>query len=249
MSRWSQLFDSMDAVSVLNDFIQRLSEYEFDKSNTVEFQELARAKKILIFLRGVFESADPEYFPLNIINQMKTQLNNAGSQIEAYVSRGNIGDIQNLNNTLDNIISQTKPFYPLHKGTAISFGKAIKRYTNHIEESLKEVSQIAMEIQEYYDRLFEEGGVRDSVENLVRNLKEKMNDIEDVYIYLFEEDDENDSRINQIKSSIVEIKEILSKAGSILKKENVYFNEIKDHYEYIFGVEEDIDGNPVGGGD
>ena len=94
-------------------------------------EELARLRKVYVFVSGLLDGMDPEIVSANVLAHMHSPTQVVINEVSAYFANSNVGHLQNANGSMDSIVvhaSQT-PFMAF--GTAkASLTKAASAYAD-----------------------------------------------------------------------------------------------------------------------
>lgn len=156
MSRWIDGFDNHVFRPTWEDLKEKLEQSEVDITIPTQIQELARLKKVIIFLDNVLNGLDPELVPKSILDSFHQQVGPCRDHINTFNNNKNISHLKTANNHADNLLSYIRP-YMIHdskmKKTLLA---SVRAYTKEFEDSYSYFTKIAkdnLEIIEEYKRL------------------------------------------------------------------------------------------------
>jgi len=111
MSRWIKQYEEHPFQSIWNEIVGLEKELKVDDSTIVtSVEEIARLKKVIIFVNELLNSSDPELIPKTIWGNFQDQSDSCLQQIKSYQSNRNINHIAHANGYLDNLLSYIKPY-------------------------------------------------------------------------------------------------------------------------------------------
>jgi len=142
MSRWMDNYNESDFHTKWNSFKESVENYNTEEiADSAILLELARLKKILVFIESYLKLIDPEINKINILNEPLTHLNSAIPEFNAFVSNKNIAHLQRANTHIDNCTIHLKNANILiPKVSARSVSVMLSEYSRTIEESLSEIN-------------------------------------------------------------------------------------------------------------
>ena len=148
MSRWNDEYASHAFNGTWIAVKNLLDDKELEKNeNDDAIKEIARLKKVLVYIDSILEQVDPELMPtpsLNALNQHATACLN---ELNAFKGNQNIGHLTNANNNIDQVIIQISqtPFIlmgqqkgALSKAAAI-YAETIDEHLNRLKENVDNI--------------------------------------------------------------------------------------------------------------
>lgn len=145
MSRWVNGFKNHPFQAVWNDLKGKLEASEVDGSKPSDVEELARLKKVVVFIDNALENIDPELFPQNVLNSFNQQSTECRNHIQNYNSNKNIGHLQNANSNADNLLSYIRPYMIHESSMKKTLLAAVRAYNNEMEKSLEHFNETAFQ--------------------------------------------------------------------------------------------------------
>lgn len=68
-------------------------------------QEIARLRKVMIYIQGALVKADPELIPPSLLSSLHSQVQSALNEVRTYFSNYNVGHLRNANAHADGMLS------------------------------------------------------------------------------------------------------------------------------------------------
>ncbi|QOY51710.1 hypothetical protein [Candidatus Sulfurimonas baltica] len=259
MSRWIVNFDNDVFKTTWEDLKAKLDISEVDETTATSVEELARLKKVIVFIDNAFEGIDPELIPASFITNFNTQTTECRNQIISYNSNKNIGHITNANNNADNLLSYIRPYLLSPDALKKSLLGAIRAYASEIDKHLgkitdteaeyKKVKNFREEIEEYYDVLFasddENESIKLQIATLLEDSEEKYNALNKFHAETLVDgvNESTQTTITEAKKDILrDVKETNEKLVDVSAK----IEKLNKFYTKIFGSE-DENGKITGG--
>lgn len=256
MSRWIDNFDNHAFKTTWEDLKTKLELSEVNETIANNVEELARLKKVVVFIDNAFKGIDPELVPLNIIGNLNSQASACRDQINAYNGNANIDHIVNANNNVDMLLTYIQPYIIHPDKLKKSLLASIKAYTHEVNKHLhhitdteaeyNKVNDFRNEIEEYHGLLFQnEESIKLQISNLLENSEEQYSQINKFYNETLTDEEHESTRtvIVEAKKDILrDVKEANEKLIDVSSK----IGELDKFYIKIFGSE-DEDGNTTGG--
>jgi hypothetical protein len=250
MSRWVDSYNENEfhtEWSALKESVESFNVEEIVDSSTL--LELARLKKILVFIESYLKLIDPEINKLNILNEPLTHLKNAISEFNTFSSNKNIVHLQRTNTHIDNCVIHLKNANILiPKISARSVSVMISEYNKTIEESLSEINlEDAKDATRQIKQLQHE--LIDSGESIASRIKTTFDEIEEKYetINKFYNEmliDEND--YISTKTEILSAKKsVLDEINAIKESITEATNEIEELEKFYIKVYGKLDETKV----
>ena len=193
--------------------------------STLDRNEIARTKKVISYFSEMLTSIDPDFLPMQTMNNLSPLLSNIISYLNNYKTNENISYINTINTDyLDTLLRDVMP-YIFYKGRAgIALQKAFLEYSetiqSHTVSYLEDIKNNAAESEEIKERISE----------MLENLQEKKDKFTEYDKYLFSDDE--DGLSNKFKS-------VFNEAKNKLKEINELHTEIFEEN----GIEQQIKGD------
>ena len=239
MDRRKKIIEDNQFVVRLQAIIDRIDKVEYsDINNSIESE---RVTSVVSHIIEILNTVDSKYFAISSLKVLESNISNIESHItnrdDEYIE-SNIITISD--NFVDAIISEIEKYNVLKGGKAAQYARELRERVEEFEKYLERLSSIKSSINTFYNKLFEgEGAIEKRIDDLISNIEREKEKIDDFERYLYEEDEEGESMVSNIKRKLAEINRNYKEAKEILNKEKEYFEEIKNHYVYIFGDEEE----------
>jgi len=137
MTRWTTQFNQHPFQAVWKSLIETLDLTEVDDQTIpTSVDELARLKRVVVYINTVLNSIDPDLTPSSIWDSFSPQAAACFEQIKAYSSNKNIAHIAQANAHIDNLLTYVKPYYILPKDGIKALQNSAKSYASELQEFL-----------------------------------------------------------------------------------------------------------------
>jgi hypothetical protein len=111
MSRWIDEFKSHAFQAIWIDLKSTLDGVAVDDKTVItSVTELARLKKVVVYLDELIQGVDPEIVPAGTWTSFGSQATPCNQQIQAFVTNRNIAHIQAANKHADNLLTYIRPY-------------------------------------------------------------------------------------------------------------------------------------------
>ncbi|TXR53121.1 hypothetical protein [Reinekea thalattae] len=150
MSKWIDRFNSHALTGVWANLIQLIQDKSLDEGVTEDaVEDIARLRKVIYYLNGIYESIDPEVTPFNHLTNLQKNSQNCINEINAYKGNKNPGHLTNANNYADSIVIQfqqipasvnaasTENIKKSVSAYSETIGSYISKYKNETKESVE----------------------------------------------------------------------------------------------------------------
>lgn len=139
MSKWTEKFETHALVGVWDSLVNLVEEEWLDeKAGESSLEDVARLRKVISHLNGIFESIDPEVTPFTHLTTIQKSAQGCINELNAFKGNLNVGHIQNANNNSDQLLLL---FSQLPAASyAVSpqnIKKSVSAYTNTISAFIK----------------------------------------------------------------------------------------------------------------
>lgn len=139
MSKWTEKFETHALVGVWDSLVNLVEEEWLDeKAGESSLEDVARLRKVISHLNGIFESIDPEVTPFTHLTTIQKSAQGCINELNAFKGNLNVGHIQNANNNSDQLLLL---FSQLPAASyAVSpqnIKKSVSAYTNTISSFIK----------------------------------------------------------------------------------------------------------------
>lgn len=222
MSRWMDNYNESDFHTQWNSFKESVENYNTEEiADSAILLELARLKKILVFIESYLKLIDPEINKINILNEPLTHLNSAIPEFNAFISNKNITHLHRTNTHIDNCVIHLKNANILiPKVSARSVSVMLSEYNKTIEESLSEINleeikDATRQIKQLKNELI------DDEESIASKVKNTFDDIEKKYEAInkfYNETLIDESDYTSTKTEILTVKKTIFDEISIIKE-------------------------------
>lgn len=224
MSRWVENYEESEFHIKWNSFKESVENYNTEEiADSAILLELARLKKILVFIESYLKLIDPEINKINILNEPLTHLNSAISEFNTFGSNNNITHLHRTNTHIDNCTIHLKNANILiPKVSARSVSVMLSEYNKTIEESLSEINleeikDATRQIKQLKNELI------DDEESIASKVKNTFDDIEKKY-----------EAINKFyNETLIDESDYTSTKTEILTAKKTIFDEISTIKESI----------------
>lgn len=248
MSRWndqyvSHAFNStwVAVKTLLNDEGLEINENE----NAIK--EIARLKKVMVYVDSILDQVDPELMPTPSLNALNQHATTCMNELNAFKGNQNIGHLTNANNNIDQVIMQISqtPFILMgqQKG-ALSKAAAIYAETidDHLERLKKNVDGIVGslkgDVSVIEEGITEANNTLTSLESELKIVAQTVEKQTSEFNTLFQTAEKSRAdKFEQVSSKLqdkadVEFKRLASKAGISIEVLAKY----QDDAAKVFGV-------------
>jgi len=114
-----------------------------DETVDTDVQELARLNKVIAYLGELLKALDPEMISGNMLNNFADQATQCLAQINEYNVSKNIGNLQNANSSLDNMLSYIRPYVISNQAAAQAAITAFKAYADTVNQQINAIKSKA----------------------------------------------------------------------------------------------------------
>lgn len=186
MSKWIDRFNSHALIGVWANLMELIQDKGLDEGVTEDaVPDIARLRKVISYLNGIYESIDPEVTPFNHLTTLQQGAQNCINEINTYKGNKNLGHLTNANNHADSLLLQ---FQQIPASiNAIS--------TENIRKSVSAYSET---IGSYISRYKKD--TEQSVDNLVKRI-DALND----------EIDKKETKLAELDSQIKNVEQTIQK--------------------------------------
>lgn len=149
MSKWLDRFNTHALTGVWANLIQTVQDISLDEGITENVvTDIARLRKVVSYLNGIYESIDPEITPFNHLTSIQQNSQSCINEINAYKGNKNPGHLTNANNYADTLLIQFQQIpasinasSPENIKKSVSaysetIGSYISKYKNETEQSV-----------------------------------------------------------------------------------------------------------------
>jgi predicted nucleic acid-binding Zn-ribbon protein len=105
MSKWTEKFETHALVGVWGSLVGLAKEEWLDeKAGESSLEDVARLRKVISHLNGIFESIDPELTPFTHLAAIQKNTQGCINELNAFKGNLNVGHLENANNSLDQLL-------------------------------------------------------------------------------------------------------------------------------------------------
>lgn len=133
MSVWKKNYESLQAVSRISDALGLLDTIDTESLTESDLQNFARLQKALFVLKARMSALDPELFHQSGWGNLESWLKNLVTYVQEFAKTRNVSQLQNANNTLDEILAFLKP---VDIPVSVEFAKALSEATTAFQQRL-----------------------------------------------------------------------------------------------------------------
>jgi hypothetical protein len=232
-----------------------------DQTVMTTVEELARLKKVLVFVDSIIANADMELTPKSVWANCLSQSEACLQQARSYESNRNVAYLIQANEHADNLLTYVRPYMILPQQALEAFGKAERAFVNQISQYVKsfqeqtqkvqvrietalsaavnqqqQIADIESRAKQFDEYLFEgvdgNNPAEKYVKEMVFDIKEKQDRVEILYKTLFEGPESTYEKIKVFKEEAEKTHRSMNKMiNSALARDE----EIERFYERIFG--------------
>jgi hypothetical protein len=105
MSKWTEKFETHALVGVWGSLVGLVKEEWLDeKAGESSLEDVARLRKVVSHLNGIFESIDPDLTPFTHLTTIQKSAQGCINELNTFKGNLNVGHLQNANNNLDQLL-------------------------------------------------------------------------------------------------------------------------------------------------
>lgn len=243
MSRWMDNYNESDFHTKWNSFKESVENYNTEEiADSAILLELARLKKILVFIESYLKLIDPEINKINILNEPLTHLNSAIPEFNAFISNKNITHLHRTNTHIDNCTIHLKNANILiPKVSARSVSVMLSEYNKTIEESLSEINleeikDATRQIKQLKNELIDdEESIASKVKNTFDDIEKKYEAINKFYNETLIDESDYTSTKTEILTAKKTIFDEISTIKESLTEATNELEELEKFYIKIYG--------------
>ncbi|MEP2300335.1 MAG: hypothetical protein ABJJ39_08965, partial [Kangiellaceae bacterium] len=138
-SKWTEKFETHALVGVWDSLVSLVEEEWLDeKAGESSLEDVARLRKVVSHLNGIFESIDPEITPFTHLTTIQKSAQGCINELNAFKGNLNVGHIQNANNNSDQLLLLfTQLPAASYAVSPQNIKKSVSAYTNTISSFIK----------------------------------------------------------------------------------------------------------------
>lgn len=154
MSKWIDRFNSHPLTGIWASLMQIVQDKSLDEGATEDaVSDIARLRKVISYLNGIYESIDPEVTPFNHLTTLGQNSQNCINEINAYQGNGNPGHLANANSLADSLLmlfqnipasinaASTDNIKKSVSAYSETIGSYISKYKNETEQSVNNLAK------------------------------------------------------------------------------------------------------------
>lgn len=236
MTRWTTEFQQHPFQALWKSLLETLEKAEVDDQTIpTSVEELARLKRVVVYLGSILRGLDPDITPKSIWTAFHSQLLPCLQQVEAYISNKNIAHIVQANEHIDNLLTYVKPYQVLPRDgvqalqlSAKSYSAQLEEYVNAFrsksEKSLKTIAENSeksdsllfvskeqtKEIVDFQSKLLfdteESSSIKTQIANFQSSIEGKSKEIDELHGKLLTGDDSTLKKVVEAETAITESK-------------------------------------------
>lgn len=179
MSRWNDFYQNHPFQSAWGNLKTNLDAAKVDDETvTTSVNEIARLKKVILFIDGILTSIDPELIPLGTWESFNTQATACNQQVVNFNTNRNIAHITSANTHADNLLTYVRPYMVIGGKIGKALQASAKEYSKTVEEYIQSFQRKSNELlDEIKNRTIEANTLHEkilSVDELVDKFKVKL---------------------------------------------------------------------------
>lgn len=136
MSRWIENFKNHAFQKVWLDILEESKKLNLNTTTSSDVQELARLKKVIIYIDELLNACDPEIIQSNVWDAFNEQSTECLKQIYLFNQNNDMGHLQSSNANLDTLLTSIRPYILNSSYVAQATKKAFEAYSKTINEEL-----------------------------------------------------------------------------------------------------------------
>lgn len=262
MTRWIQEFNQHPFKTTWSTLLEVVKQLDVDDQTVITtVQELARLKKVLVFVDGVITNADLELTPKSIWTNCHNQADACLQQAQAYAQNRNPAHLIQANEHADNLLTYVRPYMVAPEQALAAYGDAVQIFAEQVsgyvgafqtrasevqtniaavlDDAIKQKNEIeaielrAKQFDAYlYDGVDGNSPADEYVKSMVSEIKEAHEQTEALRQKLFEGPD---STATSIKTFETDSSELRNSLATLLDSATKEHKELEHFYERIFG--------------
>ena len=173
MSKWIDKFNTHPVVGTWKSLVDLVCDINLASDATDDsIQDIARLRKVIIYLNGIFENIDPEITPFNHLSSLHKTAQNCVNEINSFKGNKNPGHLTNVNSYADTLLIQ------FHQIPSSIYAISPQNITDSVSAYSKTIGEYI-----YQYRNETEGSVKSltsHIDNISSGLKEKESKLKDL---------------------------------------------------------------------
>lgn len=248
MSKWIDRFNSHALIGLWANLIELTKDKSLDEGATEDtVEDLARLRKVINYLNGVYESIDPEVMPINHLTTLQNSVQRCINEINTYKGNKNPGHLTNVNNHADSLLLQFQQIpAPISKAStknikksvsaySETIGSYISKYKNETEQSVEKltnrINDLDVELKNKEIKLTE---LNSQIKNVEQTIQQQTTEFNTQFqTGVTERNNKFDKEIDKYSNrSDDEFKSLSTKTGKIIE----VLTTLQDDASKVYGV-------------
>ncbi|WP_223527650.1 hypothetical protein [Pseudomonas sp. GL-R-19] len=200
MTRWTQEFNQHPFKAIWTSLLEAIEQLDVDDQTvTTTVEELARLKKVLVFVDCIVVNVDLELTPKSVWANCHGQADACLQQVRAYASSRNQAYLIQANDHADNLLTYVRPYMVPPEQALEAYGMAMRTFADQISDYVGAFQSRTSQVQANLVGAVDEA-VRQQKEVEAIELRVKQFDK-----YLFEGIEGNESAETYIKRMVSDV--------------------------------------------
>lgn len=276
-SRWANEFSRHPFQPIWAEIKNDLGHTDVDDQTVItSVTELARLKRVIVYLDEIISTIDPDLTPLSIWSSFQSQANACLQQIKAYTSSKNIAHILQANEHADNLLTYVRPYMVLPSEVVGALKTSAQAYASQLENHIisfrnksdsllselkidreraatrlrgleKAGDKIDTLAKEFFDGVDGVDPIKTQIDDFLVDVAEKSKQVTDLHVHLLVDLPEKNSIQTQTQRAEAEILARRYDMTRTLENAQVRIDELEGFHEKIFGKISDEKGTTAGG--
>lgn len=196
MSKWIDKFNNHTLIGVWTNLLELVQDESLDEAATEDIvEDVARLRKVISYLNGIYENIDPEITPFNHLMNIQKNAQACINEINAFIGNKNVGHLANANAYADNLLIQFQQtpasIYAVTdenikdsvKVYSETIGSYISKYKNETEQYVssltRNVDSLNEDIKNKESKLAE---LKAQVENVEQTIQKQTTELNTQYL-------------------------------------------------------------------
>lgn len=197
MTRWIQEFSQHPFKTIWISLLEAIEPLDVDdKTVTTTVEELARLKKVLVFVNSIIVNADLELTPKSVWGNCHGQADACLQQVRSYAANRNAAHLVQANEHADNLLTYVRPYMVPPEQALEAYGEAVRTFADQISQYVgsfqERTSQVQTTLATAVDKAISQQGEIEAIELRAKQFDE----------YLFVGIEGNDSAEKYIKQML-----------------------------------------------
>lgn len=262
MTRWIQEFNQHPFKAIWSTLFEVIEPLDVDDQTvTTTVEELARLKKVLVFVDSIIANVDLELTPKSIWANCHGQTDACLQQVRSYAANRNAAHLVQANEHADNLLTYVRPYMVPPEQALEAYGEAVRTFADQISQYVgafqertskiqttlatavdeairqqKEIEAIELRAKQFDEYLFVGIEGNDSAEKYIKqmisNVEANHKAVEALHQKLLEGPD---STSEKIKIYAKEVHQLRDSLNELLDSATSRHKELESFYERIFG--------------